>query len=381
MIDRCRARLVDACKWLARPVGWISIYAGIVLSSIGHTYMYFWRELTDRNEPSHYDDTSCWWPIAKLILAYAFIRIGWGLLRRRNVSGIYARKRIGGVLILIGLILVSIRAGVYIASRRVPLDHVQTIKSWEDLAATDRWWDSTANEVRDHYKSRWIFERGETAVEQNFKRLTQGLFKRVTQERERETRSDVQQTYGGIELIGIVWLLVGLGLRYIVDEPCTSINEFLETKRFLDAGNDPNGKNGQKRLHMACLYGDVAVAALLIDSGADVNMSTSLLPNSLRHMALGGTPLLHTASEHDNVDIVDLLIESGADVNLTSEGGETPLHWAARRGNEAVVKSLLRGGADISARNNGGKTPYDLVSKNEKTEVAKILRKPTDEDV
>jgi hypothetical protein len=380
MTDRCRVRLIDACKRLARPVGWICIYAGIVLGSIGLSYTFIGWISIGQDPIDHSGEVSCFWGIAILILAYAIICISWGLLRRRNVSGIYARKRIGGYLILIGLALILIRAGVYIASRRVPLDYVQTIKSWEDLAsAEDRWWDSTADEVRDHYKKWWIFKFGESAVDRDFQGMTQKLFKTITQIRERVTRSNVQQTYDGVEFIGIIWLLVGLVLRYAVDtdEPHTEIDKFIETKRFLDAGNDPNGKKGRTRLHIACLYGDVAVAALLLDSGADANMATSLVAKSLRRWD-SDTPLLHTAAERDNPDIIDLLIESGATVNLEDDNGNTPLHIAAGYSNKVVVWALLNGGANIHAKNNEGETPYDVAIKNKKTELTEILGKTVD---
>jgi hypothetical protein len=408
MIGKYRVRLVDAFKRLARPVGWVSIYAGILLSSVGLAYTCIGWVAHNRYFLLAEDTTSCWWGIAMLILAYVLMLSGWGLLRRRNVRGLYARKRVGTHLMLIGLILISIRAGVYIASRRVPLDYVRSIKSWEDVIEAKGLYEVTPDEARKMYES-------------GFSGTDDQVFERMTHDLERETRSAVQQAYGGIELIGIVWLLVGLGLRYIADEPREEIDVLIATKRFLDAGNDPNGKCKTSvgvpiqgfalpvpftarvsPLHEACSKGHQTVASLLIDSGADVDIVGPL----------DMTPL-HIAAEADYPRIVNLLIESGADVNaqgfrgqyplhlaaaakdefvleillavgaevnLKDNEGDTPLHWAAGCGNKAAAESLLDEGADINARNGAGKSPYDLAIEYEQTELAEILEKLTYED-
>ena len=39
---------------------------------------------------------------------------------------------------------------------------------------------------------------------------------------------------------------------------------------------------------------------------------------------------LHYAARHNMLDIMKLLVESGADVNVSGDDGLTPLHYAAR---------------------------------------------------
>ena len=39
---------------------------------------------------------------------------------------------------------------------------------------------------------------------------------------------------------------------------------------------------------------------------------------------------LHYAARHNMLEVIKLLVESGADVNISGEDGLTPLHYAAR---------------------------------------------------
>jgi len=123
-----------------------------------------------------------------------------------------------------------------------------------------------------------------------------------------------------------------------------------KVKRFLDRGADPNGtqwdatplsKVGQK--------GHLAVARLLVDRGADVNLGwgTRLLAIT----GLEDTPLDWAAYRNDK-DMVQFLIDRGADVN----GG---LWGAAAGGSEEMLSFCLDKGAryldrPLAAASGGG---------------------------
>jgi ankyrin repeat protein len=85
-------------------------------------------------------------------------------------------------------------------------------------------------------------------------------------------------------------------------------------------------------LHLVCQDDDdrAAVAQLLIDEGADVNVKD----------ADGFTPLM-IAIVSGNENIVKVLIDEGADVNAKEAKGFTPLMIAIVSGNENIVKVLL----------------------------------------
>lgn len=98
----------------------------------------------------------------------------------------------------------------------------------------------------------------------------------------------------------------------------------------------------------------VAVATLLIESGADVNALDS---EECR------TPLHCVAS----VEVAKLLIGAGGHVNARDREGFTPLHFA----NDAdIAKALIESGADVNVQSEEGLTPLHL---NSIPQVAQVL--------
>lgn len=103
-----------------------------------------------------------------------------------------------------------------------------------------------------------------------------------------------------------------------------------------------------------------AVAILLIDKGADVNLTDK-----------GGFTLIHRA--HFSERLTRLLVDKGADINTQNKMGETALHFAVRLGDEDAVQFLLELGIDVKLRNNNGETARDYASKKKKTKVLSII--------
>lgn len=169
----------------------------------------------------------------------------------------------------------------------------------------------------------------------------------------------------------------------------------------LEQKANPEGgkKNYSLPLGMAAQYGQVEIARMLLDHGANVNGKaqmgiTPLLavaqgvgvteeskgipsPNQQQMVALllkrgadvnlgddrGWTPLHYVATASFQV-LAETLVKAGANVNARSEDGETPLHRAARQNNVPTIKLLLAKGAALNAVNSRGETPLALAKFN-----------------
>ena len=148
-------------------------------------------------------------------------------------------------------------------------------------------------------------------------------------------------------------------------------------------------------MHDAISKNNVEIAKLLIEHGADVNV-TDILDNTPLDDAIsknnteiakllieygadinvkgdyGKTPL-HDAISKNNVEIAKLLIEHGADVNVKDYIGYTLLGYAVSNNNAEIVKLLIEHGANVNVKNNGDDTLLKSAIANEQTEIAKLL--------
>ncbi|KAI4595996.1 hypothetical protein KJ359_006288 [Pestalotiopsis sp. 9143b] len=95
---------------------------------------------------------------------------------------------------------------------------------------------------------------------------------------------------------------------------------------------------GGTPLHDASRAGRVAVAQVLVDSGACV---------SAHNRFTGSTPL-HTAAQHGSTSMMRFLIDNGASVLSTDKDGDTPLHdvWLSKKSAAAALDLLLKKGMD-----------------------------------
>ncbi|GAB4351242.1 MAG: ankyrin repeat domain-containing protein [Candidatus Abyssubacteria bacterium] len=121
---------------------------------------------------------------------------------------------------------------------------------------------------------------------------------------------------------------------------------------FLAAGMSPDtrDKEGATALMCAAGKGDVDIARLLVEHGADVNVKTKRCGTALI-WATGG---LIDEEEEDHVEVIRFLVEHGADVNVQPRYrggtlGMTPLMDASHAGNIDVVRFLLEHGANVNA--------------------------------
>jgi len=173
-------------------------------------------------------------------------------------------------------------------------------------------------------------------------------------------------------------------------------------------------------LQLAAAQGDLAMARLLIEKGADVNALASdgssalflgvehreeamirfLLANGARHdiftaSALGeadlveslvendprllnardyrGDTALHWAAKRGQKKVVDVLLARGVHADIKGHYGSSPLEYAAYWGHAAVAEVLLAGGADPKARDDAGSTPLHSAAVQGHLEIVGLL--------
>ncbi|MFN7925849.1 MAG: ankyrin repeat domain-containing protein [Bryobacteraceae bacterium] len=114
---------------------------------------------------------------------------------------------------------------------------------------------------------------------------------------------------------------------------------------------DSHAEDGFTPLALACFFGQVEVARLLINSGANINLAAA---NVMK------VAPIHAAVAARATEIVRMLVENGADVNVRQQQGWTPLHAAAQNGDREIAKMLLDKGADRNARADNNQTAVDL---------------------
>ena len=147
------------------------------------------------------------------------------------------------------------------------------------------------------------------------------------------------------------------------------------------------GKNGLTALMHAAKNGDVNCLQVLLDRGADPNVSNDD-DSSNRIFDSGhdfdgnyrGTTAIMYAAHQGKADCVNKLIEAGADVNNTchtndEREGYTPLMAAGVSGNVQCVRKLIQAGADLNIPGKDGITALMTASTDRKGEIFPILMK------
>jgi uncharacterized protein len=110
-------------------------------------------------------------------------------------------------------------------------------------------------------------------------------------------------------------------------------------------------KPPQVDIHMAVVTDNLAALKQHIAAGSNINQKD---PFS------GSSPLI-SAATFGKTEAAKILIDAGADVNLTNNDGSTALHTAAFFCRPEIVKMLLDNRADKTIKNKYGSTPYKSV--------------------
>ncbi|XP_068219711.1 uncharacterized protein [Palaemon carinicauda] len=124
-------------------------------------------------------------------------------------------------------------------------------------------------------------------------------------------------------------------------------------QQWLEWGASPDTKGNLhwSILHHACARGQLNIASLLIERGADVNIEDS-----------NKTTPLHTACFHGHSRIASLLIDSNANINAQDQRGNTPLHSAVSGGHAELINVLLERNCDTTIPNKEGQYFTHLVN-------------------
>jgi len=103
------------------------------------------------------------------------------------------------------------------------------------------------------------------------------------------------------------------------------------------------GDDGFHPLGLACFFGHVDAARLLLEHGADVNMLSR--NEHIQTAAIHAACAAQGVDEETRYELVKLALEHGADPNLPQGGGFRPIDAARQNGDARVEQLLLEHGA------------------------------------
>lgn len=135
----------------------------------------------------------------------------------------------------------------------------------------------------------------------------------------------------------------------------------------LDAGADVNlSSGGWKPIHAACYNESRKIIELLIQKGADLSAPC----NEIK----GYTPLhILIATSKPRLELIKILLDHNAPVDATTQTGTTPLHLAVYNGHRAVVELLLKYKANPALKNKKELTPLQLAALYGEKQIAFLL--------
>ena len=150
-------------------------------------------------------------------------------------------------------------------------------------------------------------------------------------------------------------------------------SDFELIQRLIALGSDVNvqGYNGITPLHRAAQAGNLRVAKLLLDHGADPNIYDKYR-GPVGYAYSSGTPLQY-AIDSPNKEMVKFLVERGAKLNRKDSRGNTELHLTALMGNTDLTKFLIEHGSEVNAMNNYNHTALYYAAKHGYRSVADVL--------
>merc|ERR1719329_396243 len=115
-------------------------------------------------------------------------------------------------------------------------------------------------------------------------------------------------------------------------------------------------------MYIACDRGNLTLAEILLDAGANANVTTDLKM----------TPLL-VAAFNGHADVVSFLFARKVDIEQRGPCGGTALYVAAQEGRRHVAEILIQQGAEIDARCDGDLTPSLIAAMQGHDEIVRLL--------
>ncbi|KAL6715324.1 hypothetical protein ACLMJK_007590 [Lecanora helva] len=123
-----------------------------------------------------------------------------------------------------------------------------------------------------------------------------------------------------------------------------------------DASIDAEDEFGNTPLSMAALNNHLDVVKTLLNKPS-MDATRASRPGVWSHLETA----LYAAAMNHHIAMVALLIEHGADVNAANALGDTPLMLASRGGSMATINILLDAGASVNATDKFGRNVLDYV--------------------
>lgn len=108
--------------------------------------------------------------------------------------------------------------------------------------------------------------------------------------------------------------------------------------QLLDDGADANEPNVIAPLQIAAFNGHADALNILIDQGAELDATSTML----------GTAL-HAAAQKGYIEAIEVLLEAGANPNSRNKDNFTPLMVASMHGHARAAGALIEGDADVDA--------------------------------
>ncbi|MFT5859915.1 MAG: ankyrin repeat protein [Flavobacteriaceae bacterium] len=127
-------------------------------------------------------------------------------------------------------------------------------------------------------------------------------------------------------------------------------------------------ENGFSPLILATYKHKVECVEFILSTTVDVN-----------YQSQEGTAL-HAACYTGNLKIAQLLIDNGAEVNIPGGRQTSALIYAVQSKKEALVKLLVQNGADLTPKDQAGRTAWDYAVALELDPLLELLDLPDTED-
>lgn len=137
-------------------------------------------------------------------------------------------------------------------------------------------------------------------------------------------------------------------------------------------------------LQQAVRSGDHQAVSEALKSGVDIDSADAIGEDAWRRgrryscltlcsYFLTGMTALHIAAVADRLSVLQLLLNLGADPNMTDLSGRTPLHHAAARGLTRACTALLEHGAQVTIADRCQHTPSTLANTAGQTSIVGLL--------
>lgn len=124
--------------------------------------------------------------------------------------------------------------------------------------------------------------------------------------------------------------------------------------------------DGHTPLGLACFFGHLEIAELLLSRGASPNTES----RNFQRVAP-----IHAAAAAGSYPILKLLLDAGANPRKEQDSGFTALHAVAAQGDIQSVRLLVERGANVSARTQDGRMPVALAAEQGHHDVVQFLKR------